>query len=169
MKFWGREKAAVMRRKRLSLKRRQVAAFVRSAEFCEHLLKPRPAKAPGKAENQKEARAKYVALAILEDDLLRTLGAKSRVLRLTDRVADKMWRKHGPGMRYRRSTERREKNVPPEWYADIPKILREVKPYKNHYGRWQFDHAGLKRRLVLDLDERKNPVMITYYGEKNLK
>ena len=79
--------------------RREVDAFVRSAAFAGYLLKPRTARAPGKSENPKEARGEFVPLAVLAEELARAIGAKSRVLRLTDRVADKMWRRHGPGAR----------------------------------------------------------------------
>ena len=188
MKFWGREKAAVMRRKRRVVRRRQlcmlplqmrleqqkrrVEEFVRSAEFYEYLLKPRPAKAPGKAKNPTEARKVFAPLAVLGhecEDLLRAIGTKKRVLRLTDRGADKMWRKHGPGMRYRQVRDLRRRHVPREWYADIPRILREAKPFKNKSGHWQLNHAGLERVLVIDLDNGRNPVLISYHGKKSRK
>ena len=146
--------------------RREVDAFVRSAAFAGYLLKPRTARAPGKSENPKEARGEFVPLAVLAEELARAIGAKSRVLRLTDRVADKMWRRHGPGAR--KARDRRRKNVPPKWYADIPSTLQEVTPRKSG-ERWLFYSIRLKRLLVLGLDESGNPVMLTYHGRKNPK
>ncbi len=149
-----------------------VDAFVRGAEFARYLLKPRVARpkstGPKPAStNPKSVTADFVPLAALRDGLMHKIGAKSKVLRLTEPVAEKMWWRHGPGVK--KARDWRDKNVPPEWYADIPRILQEATPYKNKYGRWQFDHAGLKRILVIDLDELGNPVMITYHGKKNLK
>ena len=144
-----------------------VDAFVRGAEFARYLLKPRVARPKPANVNPKAVTADFVPLAMLGDDLAREIGAKSKVLRLTGTVAEKMWWNHGPGVK--RERDRRRLNVPPKWYADLPRILRETTPYKNKYGRWQLDHVGLKRSLVIDLDERGNPVMITYHGKKNLK
>ena len=154
-------------------KRRTVERFVRGPEFAAYLLKPRPAKAPRKAKNPKKVRAEFVPLAALDEELMRMLGGQSAVLRLTERGADKMWRKHGAGMRtfYRRLSphNRRHTEVPTAWYADIPKILREIEPYRNEKNRWQFDHVGLQRRLVVDLDDAGNPVLISYHPKRNLK
>ncbi len=150
-------------------RRRAVERFVRGPEFAAYLLKPRPAKAPGRAKNPAEARQDFVPLAVLDGELMRVIGARSAVLRLTDRGADKMWRFHGPGMRYRKSSDNREKYVPLEWYADIPRILREAKPFKNMMRHWQLNHAGLKRALVIDVDDGGNPVLISYHGKKNLR
>ncbi|MDA7990728.1 MAG: hypothetical protein MPK30_06485, partial [Gammaproteobacteria bacterium] len=73
-------------------RRRAVERFVRGPEFAAYLLKPRPAKAPGRAKNPAEARQDFVPLAVLDGELMRVIGARSAVLRLTDRGADKMWR-----------------------------------------------------------------------------
>ena len=144
-----------------------VDAFVRGAEFARYLLKPRVARPKPTNVNPKATTADFVPLAVLGEELAREIGAKSKMLRLTGTVAEKMWWNHGPGLR--KARDRRRISVPPEWYADIPRILRETTPRKNEKKRWQFAHAGLKRLLVIDLDERGNPVMITYHGRKNLK
>ena len=144
-----------------------VDVFVRGTEFARYLLKPRVARPKPANVNPKATTADFVPLAVLGDKLAREIGAKSKVLRLTEPVAEKMWWKHGPGVK--RERDRKRLNVPPKWYADIPQILRETTPYKNERDRWQFDHARMKRTLVIDLDERKNPVMITYHGKKTLK
>ncbi len=143
--------------------RREVDAFVRSAAFAGYLLKPRTARAKPANVNPKKVSADFVPLAVLCDDLARKIGAKSTMLRLTEAVAEKMWWRHGPGLIGAR--DRRRRTVPPEWYADIPSILRDITPQKVG-ARWRFYSARLKRILVLDLDERGNPVLITYYGRK---
>ena len=145
-----------------------VDAFVRGTEFVRYLLKPRVARPKPADVNPKAVTADFVPLAVLGDKLAREIGAKSKVLRLTEPVAEKMWWKHGPGLK--KARDRRRMGVPPKWYADISQILREITPRKNKKsGRWQFDHPGLKRALVIDLDELGNPVMITYHGKKTLK
>ena len=144
--------------------RREVDAFVRSAAFAGYLLKPRTARAKPANVNPKKVSADFVPLAVLRDDLARKIGAKSTVLRLTEAVAEKMWWRHGPGVK--KARDKKRMNVPPEWYADIPSILRDVPPRKSS-GRWWFYSVRLKRLLVLDLDDCGNPVMITYHGRKN--
>ncbi|CAJ2377586.1 MAG: hypothetical protein MPK11_02730 [Gammaproteobacteria bacterium] len=181
MKFWGRKKAAQLARRRGASWLRLRARILRNSRAVEQTLrgasavafidKQRALRAPPAAANPKEARRDYLPVGILEAGAARRIGAKSRVVRLTDRVADKQWHAHGGGLQYLplSPSKRKRRAVPAAWYADIPKLLRETKPYRNHKNRWQFDHAGLKRRLVLDLDEDGNPVVISYHPKENLK
>ena len=165
MKTWDCLPISAGDTKRARDLRRTVTAFLRGSEFAEFLLKPRPMRPKPANVNPKAVIAEYVPLAVLTVALARKMGVNTRVLRLTEAVANKMWWRHGPGVK--RIRDKRRKNVPPEWYADIPLILRKTRPRINKSGRWQFDHTGLQRRLVVDLDEGGNPVMISYHGRKN--
>ncbi|MDA8014358.1 MAG: hypothetical protein MPK09_01950 [Gammaproteobacteria bacterium] len=160
MKFWGREKAAlarwtrrVVRRRlsrhlRLARQRWLVGAFLRSSAFKKFIEKPRPLP-PKQPRNKKAVVNDFVPLAVLDDDLARKIGAKSKVLRLTAPVARHVQRRHGDVIKA-------------EDYAKVARILRGKNPEENK-GRWRFYSAEFKLRVILDLDEGKNPVLISLY------
>ncbi len=58
---------------------------------------------------------------------------------------------------------------PPEWYANIPTVLAYVKPILQSNNQWRFDDPVLRQQLVIDLDERNNPVLSIYHPEKICK
>ena len=173
MNTWHWEKAAPMARRivwrlcllplraRLLQNPRTIERMLRGAAFREFIEKERKPFAPKAAVNPKEARRNYVPVGVLRAETANRIGAKSRVARLTDRTADKQWRRHGIATG--------EKHVPAKWYADIPLILQEasVRESKQSKQRWLFYHEVLKRRVVLGLDDESNPVLISYYGRKN--
>ena len=92
-------------------------------------------------------------------------GAASRVVRLPEPVADKQWRRHGPGRRGRRP---RRAEVPIGWYEDVQRMLESISPVPvpGYEDRWQFDDMTGGRRLVIGLDHEGRPVVISLHPRR---
>ena len=105
-----------------------------------------------------------VPVAVLGPRQMEALGATRAVVRLEASVADKQWRRHGPGAR---ALSRR---IPLAWYADIQEMLDRLTPTRNAQGRWEyFDRAG-GRKLVVGVDERGGyPLVISLHPSRGKK
>ena len=84
------------------------------------------------------------------------------VLYLTEPVADKQWRRHGPGQ----ARPRAVRTVPVSWWADIQSILDTVTPVLQANGRWRYDDVGRGRRLIVDIDPAGRLVVVSYQPRK---
>ena len=92
-------------------------------------------------------------------------GAASRVVRLPEPVADKQWRRHGPG-REGRSDWRGK--VPIGWYEDVQRMLERISPAPDprHRDRWRLDDVAGGRRLVIGLDHEGRPMVFSLHPRR---
>lgn len=77
----------------------------------------------------------------LTDEPSRLLGAR-RLLRLTEPIADKQWRRHGP--RKRRATR-----TPIGWWGEVQRLVDGIEPSRNEKGYWEFADVAGKRLLAV--------------------
>ena len=125
---------------------------------------PIPAQAgePATAPPRREARPEFVEVvpvAVVPARLRAAAEASARLLYLPETVADKQWRRHGPGQK--RPTQGR--TVPTAWWADIQDILDTVVPVKQENGRWRYDNVARGRQLVVDRNAAGRLVVISYH------
>ena len=156
----GRRFAGVAAGARVRRVRARLQQYVTGPGFRWFVERPRATRAPTWDTTRLED-VEAVPLAVLPAATAARLGTTSRLLRLTEPVADKQWRRHGPGQR--RPTRRRE--VPTPWYADLQAILDTpdaIRPNTSVAGRWDIERQG--RRVVVALDPAGRPVVISYHG-----
>ena len=129
--------------------------------FRWYVERPRPA-APPRWDSTREAEA--FPVGILPAGVLP--GAASRVVRLPENIADKQWRRHGPGRGGRR--ERRDVETPLGWYEDVQRMLERISPAPDprHRDRWRFDDVAGGRRLVIGLDHEGRPIVFSLHPHR---
>ena len=106
--------------------------------------------------------------AILAGRALETVPAPARLrdgaeasaglVYLPSPVADKQWRRHGPGQK--RPNPKR--TVPARWWADIQAIIDSIVPVRQPNGRWRYDDVARGRRLIVDRDAQGRLVIVSY-------
>ena len=154
----GRRFAGVAAAARVRRVRARLQQYVTGPGFRWFVERPRATRAPTWDTSRLED-VEAVPLAVLPAATAARLGTTSRLLRLTEPVADKQWRRHGPG-RHRLD---RGREVPVAWYADLQTILNGVDvPTPGQGGRWVFERRG--RRVVVGVDPAGRPVVISYHG-----
>ena len=90
-----------------------------------------------------------VPVAVLSPQQMEALGAMQSIVRLEAGVADKQWRRHGPGQGAARN------RIPVEWYADIQDMMGRTRPLWDAQRRnWVYDDRATRRRLVIGVDDR---------------
>ena len=135
--------------------RRRVRRTVEGPGFRQFLNKPRPDRPP-----RREARPELVEVApfaVAPARLAEVAAATRRLLYLTDSIADKQWRRHGPG-------ERRPKparTAPARWWPDIQAFLDTVRP-RREGERWVYDDVERRRRLFVERDGAGR-LVVAYY------
>lgn len=153
----GRTLGALAAPVRAELARTRIARHVAGPDFRWFLHRPRPPRPP-----RREARPEFVdatPIAVAPERLRAVAEADRALLYLDAAVADKQWRRHGPGQK--RPAAKR--TVPVAWWADIQAILETVAPRREGGRRWVYDDAERGRRLVVARDPGGHLVVISYH------
>ena len=103
-----------------------------------------------------------VPVAVLSPRQMDDLGVTQAVVRLEAGVADKQWRRHGPGAR---AADRR---IPLQWYADVQEMMDGLTPRRNAAGRWEYIDRADGRVLVVDVAPGGYPVVVSLHRSKKL-
>ena len=152
----GRALSAVPAPAREQLVRGRIQHSLGAPGFRRFLNRPR-AKAPPKWE----ARAEFVEsvpVAVAPASLRTSAEVSRGLLYLPANIADKQWRRHGPGQK--RPTAQR--TVPGAWWADVQDIVDSVVPVRQRNGRWRYDDVARGRRLIVERDAAGRLVVISY-------
>ena len=153
----GRTLAKAPEPQREQLVRTRIGQSLATPGFRRFLNKPR-AKAPARREARPEF-VEVVPVAVAPARLRTAAEASARLIYLPEQVADRQWRRHGPGQK--RPTAQR--TVPGAWWADIQDILDSVVPVRQRNGRWRYDDVARGRRLIVDRDAAGRLVVISYH------
>ena len=140
--------------------RRRLETLLAGPDFAWYLNRPRPDRPP-----RREARDEYVEavpVAVVPAPMREAAGATLRTLCLTEPVADKQWRRHGPGQERPRDRH----TVPVAWWADIQAILDTVTPVRQDNGRWRYDDVVRGRRLIITRDELGRLIVVSYHPRR---
>ena len=145
---------------RARLAAESIRGHLRGPGFRWFMQRPRAA-APPRWDSIREAEA--FPVGVLPPGVLP--GAASRVVRLAEPVADKQWRRHGPGRGGRRA---RRAKVPIDWWGEIQQMLESIPPtpVPGRGGRWQFLDVGGGRRLIVGLDPDGRPAAISLHPRR---
>ena len=142
------------------LVRARIGQSLERPGFRRYVNRPRPDAAP-----RREARPEFVEVvpvAVAPEPLRRAADVSARLLYLTEPVADKQWRRHGPGQH--RPTPGR--TVPLAWWVDIQDIIDTIVPVRQSNGRWRYDDTARGRRLIVDRHAPRRLVVISYHPRK---
>lgn len=153
----GRALGEVAAPVRAELVRTRIERHVAGPDFRWFLGRPRPPAPP-----RREARPEFVdatPVAVAPDALRAAAEATRGLLYLDAAVADKQWRRHGPGQ----ARPRAVRTVPVAWWADIQDILDTVTPVRQKNGRWRYDDVDRGRRLIVDRDAAGRLVVVSYH------
>ena len=153
----GRALSLVPAPEREQLVRERIGKSLAAPGFRRFVNKPRASAPP-----LREARPEFVEavpVAVAPQRLREAVAASRRLLYLPDNVADKQWRRHGPGQK--RPAPKR--TVPVAWWADIQAILDTIVPVRQANGRWCYDDVARGRRLIVDRDAAGRLVVISYH------
>ena len=156
----GRTLPGVAAPVRAELVRTRIEHSLAGPDFRWFLNRPRPPRPP-----RREARAAFVdstPVAAAPERLRASAEVTRAMLYLTGPVADKQWRRHGPGQK--RPAAKR--TVPLAWWADVQAILDSVAPRREPDGRWVYDDTGRGRRLVVERAADGRLVVVAYYPRK---
>ena len=156
----GRALSAVPAPAREQLVRRRIQHALGAPGFRRFLNRPR-AKTPPKWE----ARAEFVEsvpVAVAPASLRTSAEASRGLLYLPANIADKQWRRHGPGQK----RPSRARTVPVGWWADIQAILDSVVPVRQPDGRWVYVDIERGRRLVVRREPDGRLCVISYHPRR---
>lgn len=129
--------------------------------FRNYLNRPR-GDAPAKRE-AREAFIEAVPVAVVPERVREALGADRQCLYLTAPVADRQWRRHGPGQKRPRPGH----TVPAAWWADIQDILDTIRPTRQADGRWVYLDPARRRRLIIDVDDLGRMIVVSYHPRRS--
>ena len=151
--------ASAAARERLT--RRVVGRHVAGPGFRWFVERPRPG-GGGPEWQARDARIEATPVAVPTDQLSRRIGAR-RLLRVTEPMADKQWRRHGPHKR------RPSRRTPIDWWGDVQRLVDGIEPSRNAKGYWEFADVAGKRLLSVAVDKEGAPFVVTYHRRASLK
>ncbi len=154
----GRSLAGVPEPTREDIVRTRVARSLDSPGFRRFRARPRPGRPP-----RREARAELVeSVPVAVAPRALRAQASRALLYLTEPVADRQWRRHGPGQKRPRA----KRTVPLAWWAAIQWILDTVVPVRQPDGRWRYDDVDNGRRLIVDRDAAGRLIVVSYHPRR---